>query len=351
MTLQRLDAPPSTPLHDVTGTRLLERALAEKLPPHTLMQRAGESIGRLAMAVAPHARTVWIACGPGNNGGDGLEAALFLHLAGMPVWVSHATADRAPPADAQAAHARALAAGVPFVQTPPNLVAGDLCIDCLLGIGATRAVSGELADWIDVMNQSEATVLAADTPTGLDAQTGQALLQDDGTPGPVVQADHTLLLLTAKPGLFMGQGRDAAGQLWLDDLTRSPAEQQVLRQTAPCSELNPRATTSSLRAHNSHKGSYGDVAIVGGEALSERGMGMTGAALLAATAALNGGAGRVLISLLGPDTAAPVLVPSRLISTRPAPPRSAAVAANKAAPVMPMPRSDKASPPTMATSP
>ena len=305
MSLQRLDGRDTTPLHDTPSTRQLEQALAAQLPPHTLMQRAGESIGRLAMALAPHARLIWIACGPGNNGGDGLEAAVFLHRAGMAVCVTHATGDRALPADAQAALARALAAGVPFVQAPPSLAPGDLCIDCLLGIGATRSISGKLADWIDVMNQSEATVLAADNPTGLDAQTGQALLQDDGTPGPVVQADHTLMLLTAKPGLFMGLGRDAAGQLWLDDLTRSPTEKQVLRSTPSCSELNPRPMPHNPRAHNSHKGSYGDVAIVGGEALAERGMGMTGAALLAATAALNGGAGRVLISLLGPDTAAP----------------------------------------------
>src|SRR5690606_36678563 len=52
------------------------------------------------------------------------------------------------------------------------------------------------------------------------------------------------------------------------------------------------------RAHASHKGSYGDVAIVGGEGLAARGMGMAGAALLAASAALHCGAGRVLVSLL-----------------------------------------------------
>ena len=48
------------------------------LPPHTLMQRAGLAVARLAMALAPHAKTIWIACGPGNNGGDGIEAAMHL---------------------------------------------------------------------------------------------------------------------------------------------------------------------------------------------------------------------------------------------------------------------------------
>jgi hydroxyethylthiazole kinase-like uncharacterized protein yjeF len=300
MTLQRLDGRQPTSLHDIGSTRQLEQALAVRLPTHTLMRRAGQSIGQLALALAPHARKIWIACGPGNNGGDGLEAAVFLHQAGMPVLVSHLLGKQELPPDAQAALQRAQAAGIEFILAPPALTPGDLAIDCLLGIGASRAVTGEMAAWITAMNDSEATVLSADPPTGLNAETGLALLSEDGTPGPLVNADHTLMLLTAKPGLFMGQGRDAAGQLWLDDLTRDASEKQMLASADPCSQLNPAPTTGAARRHNSHKGSYGDVAIVGGEALAVRGMGMTGAALLAASAALHGGAGRVLISLLAP---------------------------------------------------
>ena len=300
MSLQRLDGHQPTALHDIASTRQLEQALAALLPSQTLMRRAGQSIGQLAMALAPHAHTIWIACGPGNNGGDGLEAAVFLHQAGMPVRVSHLTGKQALPPDAQAALQRARVAGIEFILTPPALAPGDLAIDCLLGIGASRAATGDMAAWIKTMNESSATVLSADQPTGLNVQNGQALLHDDGTPGPVVHADHTLMLLTAKPGLFMGQGRDAAGQLWLDDLTRDAAEQSWLMSVAPCSQLNTAPAPADPRRHNSHKGSYGDVAIVGGEALAERGMGMTGAALLAASAALHGGAGRVLISLLAP---------------------------------------------------
>ena len=66
------------PLFDVATTRRMESAAAAGLPPHTLMQRAGLAVARLALALAPHARTVWVACGPGNNGGDGLEAATHL---------------------------------------------------------------------------------------------------------------------------------------------------------------------------------------------------------------------------------------------------------------------------------
>ena len=70
------------PLFGVAATRRIEQQAAAGVPPHTLMQRAGLAVARLALAMAPHARRVWIACGPGNNGGDGLEAAMHLHRCG-----------------------------------------------------------------------------------------------------------------------------------------------------------------------------------------------------------------------------------------------------------------------------
>jgi ADP-dependent NAD(P)H-hydrate dehydratase / NAD(P)H-hydrate epimerase len=94
-----------------------------------------------------------------------------------------------------------------------------------------------------------------------------------------------LSLLSLKPGLFTANGRDAAGQVWLDDLGagESPEEPSAWLAGPP---------SSSVRRHASHKGSYGDVAVIGGAT------GMTGAALLAASAALHGGAGRVFAALL-----------------------------------------------------
>ena len=134
--MQRVHPTQAHPLHHTAATRRLEHSAAATLPPHTLMQRAGLAVARLARAMAPHARTVWIACGPGNNGGDGLEAAMLLHRAGMPVVVTWLGAPETAPADARLSWQRAQDAGVAFSQQAPHpLGPQDLCIDALLGIG------------------------------------------------------------------------------------------------------------------------------------------------------------------------------------------------------------------------
>ena len=75
-------------LHDARASRDIEAAALARHAPHALMQRAGLAVARLALAVAPHARRVWIACGPGNNGGDGLIAARHLLRAGLGLHVT-----------------------------------------------------------------------------------------------------------------------------------------------------------------------------------------------------------------------------------------------------------------------
>ncbi|TWO71664.1 NAD(P)H-hydrate dehydratase [Caenimonas sedimenti] len=262
------------PLQDTAAIRRIEQAAAAALPPHTLMQRAGLSVARLALAVAPHARTVWVACGPGNNGGDGFEAALHLKQWGKEVIVTLAGDPSRAPEDARRSLERARDAGVVFGAAPPTW---DFAVDALLGIGASRTAEGLLLECIRGLNDSGAGVLAVDVPSGLNADTGVGVTH--------VSATHTVSLVALKPGLFTAGGRDAAGSIWVDDLgITAPDGGCTARLVAPPALRH--------RPHASHKGTHGDVAVIGGAP------GMTGAALLAARAALHHGAGRVFVGLL-----------------------------------------------------
>lgn len=263
--------------------------------PGRLMEAAGAAVARLALAVAPHAGRVWIAAGPGNNGGDGLEAARQLAACGRLVEVDLHADPSALPADARLSFERANAAsGVTIRLLPPGnrptagasfaqaLGSLDIAIDALLGIGASRPPVGTIAEAIRQLNALDCAVLAVDLPSGLDANTGQPLADD-----AVVNAAHTLSLLTLKPGLFTGAGRDHAGTVWLCDLGTNTAA-----ETADAWLSASRPPRWPARRHAQNKGSFGDVLVVGGAS------GMTGAGLLAGRAASAAGAGRVYLHLL-----------------------------------------------------
>jgi hydroxyethylthiazole kinase-like uncharacterized protein yjeF len=281
-------------LHDTAASRRIEAAALAASAPHALMARAGLGVARLALALAPGARRVWVAAGPGNNGGDGLVAARHLQAAGWAVRVSLLRDVQRLPDDASDALRQAQAAGVAI---EPGLSEGDtreadLAIDALLGLGSRRAPEGAIAEAVRRLNAGPAPVLAVDLPTGLCGDTGRRL--GDGPLQTAVVATHTLSLLTLKPGLFTAAGRDHAGRVWLDGLGLAPLTD------APSAWLNgPESLLALLpgRAHTQHKGSFGDVLVLGGAP------GMGGAALLASRAALTAGAGRIYLARLDGDTA------------------------------------------------
>ena len=300
------------PLFNAATSRQIEQTALSGGAPHALMAAAGLGLARLALAIAPDMRRVWVAAGPGNNGGDGLVAARLLHQRGLDVRVSLLGDASRLPADALDALHQARQAGVRITQGLGGVAAGsgldacgdgppaDLAIDALLGLGAHRAPSGELADAVRRLNAGGAPVLAVDLPTGLCGDTGQRL-------GDIaVRARHTLALLTLKPGLFTAQGRDHAGQVWLDNL--GVACNLPGTPNANAHLIGPATLRNLLpgRVHAQHKGSFGDVLVLAGV------RGMAGAAWLAARAALTAGAGRVYLARLdgntGPDPTRPELM-------------------------------------------
>jgi hydroxyethylthiazole kinase-like uncharacterized protein yjeF len=245
---------------------------AATLPEHALIQRAGIGLAHFVLAVYPHADVIWIVCGPGNNGGDGLEAAIHLKSWGKQPVVTCTSTNANLPKDARHAYQKAVDAKVAFSAQGPDRY--DVCVDAIFGCGPIRPFDATYSRLISHINSQTAPVIAVDIPTGIDADTGSAH-------SSFICADFTLSLLTLKPGLFTADGRDGCGEIWFNNL-------EVSDPTNFCAVLNPTPIRAP-RLHATHKGTYGDVAIVGGAS------GMTGAAHLAATAALQGGAGRVFV--------------------------------------------------------
>jgi len=270
-------------LHDSAASRFLERLALETLPPFTLMQRAGLAAARLALSLAPHERCFWVFCGPGHNGGDGLESARVLHLTGRKaVAILAGGRPECLPPGAHTAYQRALDAGVEirFALPAPAMLQGHLVIDALLGLGfqgKERPLPETLTQAFALLQAHRGPVLALDLPSGLNPDTGEG---QAWTP----RATATLSLLTLKPGLFTGQGRDLSGSVWWDPLG-------VTGSIAPSAWLSCGALPPARRP-TQHKGHFGDVTVIGGAP------GMTGAALLAARAAHASGAGRIYLCLI-----------------------------------------------------
>jgi hydroxyethylthiazole kinase-like uncharacterized protein yjeF len=278
-------------LHDAPSSRRIESAALSLHPPHTLIERAGLAVARLALALRPFGQSAAVFAGPGNNGGDGLIAARHLAARGWTVDVLLVGPEPKPGSDAAHALEAARQAGLsPHADAQHMPRAADLVIDALLGLGASRAPEGAFASAIqaiDLLRDGGATVLAVDVPSGIDVRTGQPLGAD------AVHAHHTLTFLTLKSGLFTGEGRALAGRVWFDDLG-VPVDDKGVGVLFGAGRI-ARWQGAFARSASSHKGRHGDVVVLGGAPT------MRGAAWLAATSALAAGAGRVYAALPDDD--------------------------------------------------
>ncbi len=275
-------------LFSVAEIRAIEHAAAATLPPGTLMRRAGRAGADCARQMLAGGYVLVLA-GPGNNGGDALEVAANLAEAGIGVRVLHLAGGGAVSPETAQALARSGAGDVDFIDALPAERGWGLVIDGLFGIGLTRPLSGRARELVLAVNGMAGPVLALDVPSGLDADTGAVI----GPDGVALRATRTITFIGDKPGLHTFAGRDHAGEVLL-----APLELRDLpAATAALNDPTCFGAWLAPRAHSSHKGSFGDVAIVGGAA------GMGGAAVLAARGALFAGAGRVFVASLDPGPA------------------------------------------------
>ena len=146
------------------------------IPGYTLMTRAGTAAFHLLRRSWPRARNVVVVCGIGNNGGDGFVLARLAHEGGAQVEVLLLGEAALLRGDARRACEAMLKAGVqvsPFVaERWPN---ADVVVDAIFGTGLDREVTGLHREAITVINRQQAPVLSLDIPSGLHADTGNAM--------------------------------------------------------------------------------------------------------------------------------------------------------------------------------
>lgn len=272
-----------TDLYLAAQVREIDRVAIEeaKIPGYELMTRAGEfSLARL-QAQWPGVQTIGIACGAGNNAGDGYVLGRLAAAAGLRIHAVSLVDPARLQGDAATAHRDFIAAGLK-VEPWPATPAVDVWVDALLGTGLDRPLTGDFADCVNWLNRCGRPVLALDIPTGLDADSG-------GVHGVAIAADATATFVALKAGLFLAEARSRVGALEFSDLDIPRWVYERFEASRRRLDIQQLVETLGPREWNAHKGSHGTVVLVAG------GRGMGGAARLAGEAALRSGAGLVKV--------------------------------------------------------
>ena len=254
--------------------------IAAGTPGFTLMQRAGVAVAA-AIQARWTPRKVVVLCGPGNNGGDGFVAARALAEAGWPVSVALEGQRALLRGDAALASA-AWSGGVEPL-TPSMVRDAGVVVDALYGAGLTRPLGAVAAEALRAAEASPAAIVAVDLPSGQPGDAAEPL-------GYAPRCDLTVTFHRRKPAHVLEPSRGRCGEVVVADigLTSSPTR---LFENHP--ELwSARFPWPTIQ---SHKHSRGKMIVVSGELWS------TGAARLAARAALRIGAG--LVTVLSPPDA------------------------------------------------
>ena len=247
----------------------------------TLMDRAGAAVcAEIQLRFAR--RSVLVACGPGNNGGDGWVIARLLGEAGWPVQVACSVPVGQLKGDAARAQAAWQGPVLTLDEAEPAVF--GLVVDGLFGAGLARDVDGAAAGFIERCEHAERPVVAIDIASGIDGATGAIR-------GRAVTATLTVTFVRAKPGHLLMPGRLHAGELMVVDIGTPAGALEAV--TSRVTTMTPALWQASLprRDQSSHKYRFGHAVIIGGPAHA------SGAGRLAALAALHVGAGLVSVAV------------------------------------------------------
>ncbi|HUP22098.1 MAG TPA: NAD(P)H-hydrate dehydratase [Thermoanaerobaculia bacterium] len=261
------------------------------IPSLVLMENAALGVADAIGERFPEAEEVLLLCGPGNNGGDGLALARHLHGRGYRcrVWLAVEARQLVGDAAAQLGFLRRL--GVPVHEMAEadfvTLPQAEVVVDALFGTGLSRPLEGGYGTLVDTISAHEAPVVAVDLPSGLDASSGAPI-------GPHVRADVTVTFARPKLAHVLDPAARAVGEVVVADLGVPWVDLEG--NGAGCWLLQAESLRGWLPARRpqSHKGDYGHLLLVAGSP------GMSGAAVLAARAAVRAGAG--LVTMAVPET-------------------------------------------------
>lgn len=276
-------------MHELLTTRQMAQAdrltIAGGTPGIELMENAGRAVADAVSARFRADRSVLVAAGPGNNGGDGFVAARLLRERGYPVRLMLLGDRSRLKGDAALAAARWDGEVEP---ASGDLGSPDVVIDALFGAGLDRVLEGAFADLVAAVNRSGAFVIAVDLPSGVNGDSGQVM-------GCAVQARATVTFFRKKPGHLLLPGRILCGPVTVADIGIGSS---VLETILPNLSVNDPAAWVRhfpFPKPEGHKYSRGHAVVVSG--------GLTGssAARLAARGALRAGAG--LVTLASPGEA------------------------------------------------
>ncbi len=268
-------------LYTPDAVRRLDQAAIRdyNIAGYTLMRRAGRAVLDILTERYPQAQKILVLCGAGNNAGDGYVIARLAQQQGMNVRVVSLIDPEKLQGDARQAYQQWHELAVLSVNDVALIEEADVIVDALLGTGLTRELEGAWLNWVDAINYSEKAVIAVDVPSGLDALTGSIK-------GTAICADITVSFIGLKVGMFTSSGKACCGEVLFDSLGVPEA---VYDDEPAVAELLSSECVLAKRRHDSHKGLYGHVLIVGGNT------GMPGAVILSAKAALRAGAGCVSV--------------------------------------------------------
>jgi len=274
------------------------------IPGVVLMENAGSATVRLMEKELGSLDNSFalIFIGPGNNGGDGLVIGRHLHQLGCePIFFFLVNPDKLTgdaainltivkrlrlPLHVIDSTNRVKTISVLFKQIESRGKPCCAIIDAIFGTGLVRKIDGHFADAIELINTSEFArnipVIAVDTPSGLDSNTGKIL-------GTCIKATLTATLACAKPGQIMQGSSALTGKLLILDIGIPPEviEKAQITTSMITADIAASWAKKLVRNNDSHKGTNGHLLILAGSA------GKTGAAILAAKGALRSGCGLV----------------------------------------------------------